>query len=52
MELPKQLSVPALKVSQDLKLVSGVLQGMQDSGTLQPVSPGVPPVAFGAGGPM
>jgi 6-phosphofructo-2-kinase/fructose-2,6-biphosphatase 2 len=53
MELPNQHSArPALKLSQDLHLVSGVLQDMKDSGTLQPVSPGVPPAAFGAGGPM
>lgn len=50
MELPNQR--PALKLSQDLHLVSGVLQDMKDSGTLQPSSPGIPPVAFGAGGPM
>ena len=49
MELPNQHSVPALKVSQDLVLVSGVLQDMQDSGTLQAE---IPPVVFGAGGPM
>ena len=47
-----QFSAPALKISQDLVLVSGVLQDMQDSGKLQPVSPMIPPVAFGAGGPM
>jgi len=52
MELPNQLSVPALKVSQNLVLVSGVLQDMKDSEMLEPVSPGVPPLAFGAGGPM
>ena len=53
MELPNQHSVrPALKLSQDLLLVSGVLQDMKDSGTLQPASPGIPPAAFGAGGPM
>ncbi|KAF8952489.1 6-phosphofructo-2-kinase-domain-containing protein [Flammula alnicola] len=50
---PSRLSVPgSVKVSQDLKLVSGVLQNMQDSGMIQPYSPGIPPVAFGAGGPM
>ncbi|KAF8169777.1 bifunctional 6-phosphofructo-2-kinase fructose-2,6-bisphosphate 2-phosphatase [Pholiota molesta] len=50
---PSRLSVPGAKVSQDLKLVSGMLQTMQDSGQLPvPFSPGIPPVAFGAGGPM
>ncbi|KAF9048470.1 6-phosphofructo-2-kinase-domain-containing protein [Panaeolus papilionaceus] len=39
-------------LSNDLKAVSGVLQDMKDAGTLQPISPGIPPVAFGAGGPM
>ena len=47
-----QHSVPALKVSQDLLLVSGALQDIQDSEMLQPVSPGIPPAAFGAGGSM
>lgn len=51
MELPNQHSVPALKVSQDLRLVSGVLQDMKDSMMLQPASPG-PPAVFGAGGSM
>jgi len=46
-----RLEVPG-QVSQDLKRVSGVLQDMQDSGMLQPFSPGIPPAAFGAGGPM
>ena len=54
-----RLSLPGLKVSQDLKLVSGALQDFQDkmqkraeSGMLQPYSPGIPPAVFGAGGPM
>ena len=50
---PSRLSVPGTKVSQDLKLVSGMLQNMQESGQIPvPFSPGIPPVAFGAGGPM
>ena len=52
MELPNQHSVPALKISQDLLLVSGALQDIKDSRMLQPVSPGIPPAAFGAGGSM
>jgi 6-phosphofructo-2-kinase/fructose-2,6-biphosphatase 2 len=52
MELPNQHSVPALKISQDLLLVSGVLQDMKDYMMLQPASPGIPPAAFGAGGSM
>jgi 6-phosphofructo-2-kinase/fructose-2,6-biphosphatase 2 len=54
-----RLSLPGLKVSHDLKLVSGALQDFKDSmqkradsGMLQPYSPGMPPAAFGAGGPM
>lgn len=51
------------KVTEDLERVTGVLQDMQEKGDLQemvnvpvvvtaPMSPGIPPVAFGAGGPM
>ena len=50
MVLPNKFSAPALKVSQDLTLVSGVLQDMKNAGI--PLSPEIPPVAFGAGGPM
>ncbi|TFK40135.1 6-phosphofructo-2-kinase-domain-containing protein [Crucibulum laeve] len=47
------LSVPSVKISQDLNRVAGVLQDMQDQGELQPLSsPGIPPAVFGAGGPM
>ncbi|KIJ92489.1 hypothetical protein K443DRAFT_434836, partial [Laccaria amethystina LaAM-08-1] len=49
------LSVPGLQVSQDLKRVSGVLNDMlqeQAEGAGLPGSPGIPPAAFGAGGPM
>ncbi|CAA7268194.1 unnamed protein product [Cyclocybe aegerita] len=51
---PSHLTVPGTKVAQDLKLVAGVLQDMQDSGQLplDPMSPGIPPAVFGAGGPM
>ncbi|KAJ3494306.1 hypothetical protein NLJ89_g10837 [Agrocybe chaxingu] len=50
---PSHLTVPGTKVAQDLKLVAG-LQDMQDSGQLplDPMSPGIPPAMFGAGGPM
>lgn len=40
------------KVSQDLTLVAGALRDMQDRETEAFSSPGIPPVAFGAGGPM
>jgi len=43
---------PSPKISRDLMCVAGVLQDMQDAGELQPMSLGVPPVAFVAGGPM
>lgn len=55
------LSVPELRVSQDLKRVSGVLNDMlqeqaqsaEGAGeSLLPSSPGIPPAVFGAGGPM
>lgn len=44
--------IPTLKITEDLTRVAGVLQDMQDAGELQPMSPGIPPAAFGAGGPM
>lgn len=44
--------IPSPKISRDLMCVAGVLQDMQDTGELQPMSPGGPPVAFVAGGPM
>lgn len=44
--------IPTLKITEDLARAAGVLQDMQDSGELQPMSPGIPPAAFGAGGPM
>ena len=47
--------IPSPKISRDLMRVTGVLQDMQDmqdTGELQPMSPGGPPVAFVAGGPM
>ncbi|KAF5327775.1 hypothetical protein D9619_004559 [Psilocybe cf. subviscida] len=49
---PSHLFVPGQKISQDLKRVSGVLRDMQKSGELQPTSPGIPPIAFGAVGSM
>ncbi|KAF9000715.1 6-phosphofructo-2-kinase-domain-containing protein [Cyathus striatus] len=46
-------SIPSLQISQDLTRVAGVLEDMQNHGELYPTaSPGIPPVAFGAGGPM
>ena len=53
-----RLSVPELRVSQDLKRVSGVLndmlqeQALSAEGAGLPGSPGIPPAVFGAGGPM
>ncbi|PPQ63923.1 hypothetical protein CVT24_010321 [Panaeolus cyanescens] len=44
--------VPSSNLTSDLRAVSGVLKDMQDAGMLQPISPGIPPAAFGAGGPM
>ncbi|PFH53193.1 hypothetical protein AMATHDRAFT_73701 [Amanita thiersii Skay4041] len=46
------LSIPALKVSQDLRRAAGVLEDMQNKGELDPSTRGYPPAAFGAGGPM
>lgn len=50
--LPK----PNRELQQDLHRVSGVLQDMADAEEfdvkLTPASPGVPPAAFGAGGPL
>lgn len=40
------------KLSQDLNLVAGALQDMQNRELETFNSPGIPPVAFGAGGPM
>jgi len=43
-------------VGQNLHRVSGVLQDMKDNATRKslavPMSPGIPPAAFGAGGKM
>jgi len=58
---PNLLSVPSAGastvVSQNLKRVSGMLLTMQESAAAAEagvalLSPGIPPVAFGAGGPM
>jgi hypothetical protein len=44
--------IPTLRISENLTRVAGVLQDMQDAGELQPMSPGIPPAAFVAGGPL
>ena len=54
---PNLLSSPSV-VSQNLKQVSGALQDMKDRATgikhalAVPLSPDIPPAAFGAGGKM
>ncbi len=45
-------TAPTLRISDNLTRVAGVLQDMQAAGELQPMSPGIPPAVFGAGGPM
>jgi hypothetical protein len=52
--LERSLSGPDPQLSDDLVRVAGVLHDMTIAadGTVQPVSPGIPPAAFGAGGTL
>lgn len=49
---PNSNPTPTLRITDNLTRVAGVLEDMQAAGKLHPMSPGIPPLAFGAGGPM
>lgn len=49
---PNSNPTPTLRITDNLTRVAGVLEDMQAAGELHPMSPGIPPLAFGAGGPM